>query len=69
MNCLPQFKGLYMDEIIELSPGIKVRLRDAGHILGSCIVEIWVEEDGKTLKLVFSGDLGNSNQPLVKIQL
>ena len=66
MNCLPQIKGLYMDEIIELAPEIKVRLRDAGHILGSCIVEIWVEENGKTIKLVFSGDLGNSNQPLVK---
>ena len=66
LQCLPQFRSLNMDEIIGLAPGIEVRLRDAGHILGSCIIEIWVEEAGEKTKLVFSGDLGNNDQPIVK---
>ncbi|MGI5921386.1 MAG: MBL fold metallo-hydrolase RNA specificity domain-containing protein [Syntrophomonadaceae bacterium] len=66
VECLSQFRSLNYDEIISLGEGIEVRLRDAGHILGSCIVELWVEEDGKKMKLVFSGDLGNTNQPIIK---
>ncbi|MBN2585176.1 MBL fold metallo-hydrolase [Patescibacteria group bacterium] len=43
-------------------PGIKVRLNDAGHILGAAIVEVWIQGQ----KLVFSGDLGNSPVPIMK---
>lgn len=48
------------DNIIEILPGLKVRYREAGHILGSAIIETWVSEpdSGKTVKVVFSGDLG-----------
>lgn len=46
------------DDKIEVAPGITVRFRDAGHILGSAIIEVWMEEDGKEVKVVFSGDLG-----------
>jgi len=49
-----------------LLPGIELRYRDAGHILGSAIVELWLQEGGKNKKLVFSGDLGNSCAPLMK---
>ncbi|NLB87952.1 MAG: MBL fold metallo-hydrolase, partial [Syntrophomonadaceae bacterium] len=66
LNSLKQFRSLNSDEIIEIAEGIEVRLRDAGHILGSNILEIWVEEKGEKIKLVFTGDLGNSNQPIVK---
>jgi metallo-beta-lactamase family protein len=66
VNCLSQFKSLNMDEIIGLAPGVEVRLRDAGHILGSCIIEVWVEEDNQKLKIVFSGDLGQNDQPIIK---
>ncbi|MGI6413707.1 MAG: MBL fold metallo-hydrolase RNA specificity domain-containing protein [Syntrophomonadaceae bacterium] len=66
LDCLPQFKSLNMDERITLAPGIDIRLRDAGHILGSCIVELWIQENNKQNKLVFTGDLGNSNQPIIK---
>lgn len=65
-NSLTQFRTLNTDEIIEITPGVEVRLRDAGHILGSNIVEVWVEENDEKVKLVFSGDLGNSNQPIVR---
>ena len=66
LDCLPQFRSLNTDEIININSNISIRLRTAGHILGARIVEVWVEEDGKKSKLVFSGDLGNVNQPLVK---
>ncbi len=37
-----------------------------GHLLGSSSIEIWVTEDGETRKLVFSGDIGNCNRPLIR---
>jgi metallo-beta-lactamase family protein len=54
------------DRIIEPEPGIKARLRNAGHILGSSILELWVEENGNSIKVVFSGDLGKKNQLIVE---
>jgi metallo-beta-lactamase family protein len=53
------------DKIFEIEPGIKARLRDAGHILGSCAVELWIEDSGVQTKVVFSGDLGRQDQPIV----
>ena len=49
-----------------LCDGVQVRFNDAGHLLGSSIVEIWATEDGVTKKLVFSGDLGNIDQPIIR---
>lgn len=66
LESLNRFQALNTDEIINVSPHVSIRLRIAGHILGASIIEVWVEENGKRSKLVFSGDLGNINQPLVK---
>jgi metallo-beta-lactamase family protein len=63
---LRYFVPAELDSIIELEPGIRVRLRNAGHVLGSCIVELWVKDEGKETKIVFSGDLGKENQLIVK---
>ena len=57
---------LERDQIIEVESGIKLRLRNAGHILGSNIVELWIEEDNESTKIVFSGDLGNKDQLIVR---
>jgi metallo-beta-lactamase family protein len=54
------------DQIIDIEPGVKARLRNSGHILGSCIVEMWVEDEGKSTKIVFSGDLGKHDQLIVQ---
>lgn len=54
------------EQKIELYPGVQVRFRDVGHLLGSASIEIWIKEDGIERKLVFSGDIGNINQPLIK---
>lgn len=49
----------------EILPGIELRLSDAGHILGSAIVELWIEDRGERTKLVFSGDLGYRHSPVM----
>jgi len=53
-------------EEIDLCPGVRIRFTDAGHLLGSSCVELWATEDGVTKKLVFSGDLGNVDQPVIR---
>ncbi len=65
-RALEQFYVLELDIVQQPAEGVELRFREAGHILGSCIVELWVEEDGKKTKIVFSGDLGRPAQPFVK---
>ena len=59
------FTCLSYGEERDINSNIRIRLRDAGHILGSSIFEVWVREDGVTKKMVFSGDLGNRPNPIV----
>ena len=64
-KCLEIFKPVEYDQIIDVADNIQVRYNDAGHMLGSSIIEIWVTENGKTEKIVFTGDLGNNDIPLL----
>ena len=66
MGVLKNFVACAYDRTITPAPGIRVRFRDAGHLLGSSSIEVWLTEDGKEEKIVFSGDIGNLNQPLIK---
>ncbi len=59
------FKPVQYDEIVEVTPEIHFRLNDAGHMLGSSIIELWVKEGDKETKTVFTGDLGNNDIPLL----
>lgn len=54
------------DKIIEISEGISIRFTDIGHLLGSSSIEVWLTEGDVTKKIVFSGDIGNKDQPLIK---
>lgn len=54
------------NKIVEISDGISIRFTDVGHLLGSASIEVWLTEDGVSKKIVFSGDIGNKNQPLIK---
>ena len=54
------------DKNVEISDGITIRFTDVGHLLGSASIEIWLTEGGVSKKIVFSGDIGNKNQPLIK---
>ncbi len=53
-------------QIIDIEPGMRARFRNAGHILGSSIIELWVEDEGVEVKIVFSGDIGKNRQLIVK---
>lgn len=59
------FESVPYDERREILPGIELRLSDAGHILGSAIVELWINDGHETRKLVFSGDLGFREAPVM----
>src|SRR3989338_1251736 len=63
---LSHIEGIDYDVILKVAPNIEVRFKDAGHILGSAILELWVMEKGRKVKIVFSGDLGNRGAPIVK---
>lgn len=62
---LELFKPVQYDQIVDVDENIQVRFNDAGHMLGSAIIEVWVTENGKTEKAVFTGDLGNNDIPLL----
>ncbi len=59
-------KPILYDQLVELNPEMKIVFNDAGHILGSAITELWVTEGDKTSKIVFSGDLGVENRPILR---
>jgi metallo-beta-lactamase family protein len=62
---MKQFRGLEYVKRREILPGIEVAFHDAGHILGSAIVELWIEDRGTRRKIVFSGDLGYAAAPVM----
>lgn len=53
-------------DTVQVDEGLRVRFTDAGHLLGSACIEVWVTEEGQTTKLIFSGDVGNDGQPLLR---
>jgi metallo-beta-lactamase family protein len=61
-----QLQGVKYRVPTEVTEGVRIRFRDAGHILGSCAVEVWVTENGEERKIVFSGDLGQYDTPILK---
>jgi metallo-beta-lactamase family protein len=62
---LEQIEGVAYDTDVQPDAAVRCRFRDAGHILGSAILEIWLTEAGRTRKIVFSGDLGQPGRPVV----
>lgn len=61
-----QLQGIDYETRFAPHPHVRLCLRDAGHVLGSAIVELWIREGQRQTKLVFSGDLGQPNRPLVR---
>ena len=59
------FRPVQYNEIVDIDENIKARFNDAGHMLGSSIIEVWITENGETKKIVFTGDLGNNDIPLL----
>ena len=65
VKCLEIFSPVKYDDIIQVDENIYVRFNDAGHMLGSSIIEVWAKENGKETKAVFTGDIGNNDIPLL----
>ncbi len=66
IECMKLFEKVRYEQLITLNKNIKIRFKDAGHILGSSILELWITENGKETKIVFSGDLGNKDIPIIR---
>ena len=63
---LNHFVPCVYGEMVQVDDALKIRFVDAGHLLGSSSIELWVTEKEKEVKLVFSGDIGQGNKPLIK---
>ena len=63
---MEQFVPCDYEETVEVCNGLRVRFVDAGHLLGSASIEMWLTEEGTERKLVFSGDIGSENRPMIK---
>ena len=60
------FVGVQYDHTIEVAPGIKVTYRDAGHIIGSAGILLEINENGRFIRLGFSGDIGRKESPVIR---
>jgi metallo-beta-lactamase family protein len=65
-NALTQFAPVYFGESFMLDEGLRLKLRDSGHILGSSFVDIKKSQNGQSRKILFSGDLGRSSRPILR---
>ena len=63
---LTHFVPFHYKDVLTLTDGLRIRFTDVGHLLGSASIEVWMEEEGVEKKIVFSGDIGNKNKPLIK---
>jgi len=64
-RCMESFEGLPYQHKHEIAKGVSIRFQDAGHIIGSASVEIWLTEGDVERKIVFSGDLGQYDKPIL----
>ena len=66
LGAIKLFRGVKYGERITVSAGVDIRFTDIGHLLGSAAVEVWMREGEHDRKIVFSGDVGNTDQPIIK---
>jgi len=65
-RAMTRFKEIEYGDQIDITKNIKARFRDAGHILGASIIEVFVDDHGVKKKLTFSGDIGQKDMPIVR---
>lgn len=66
LGIISNLVGCPYKQILTIADGIQIRFTDAGHLLGSASIEVWLKEGEVERKIIFSGDIGNKNQPLIK---
>jgi len=64
--CFPQFSSVKYKQPVEIGNGVEVTFCDAGHVLGSSIIRVKVSQDGQDRTVIFSGDIGRSDRPIVQ---
>ncbi|MBQ6514706.1 MAG: MBL fold metallo-hydrolase [Clostridia bacterium] len=64
-NAMKLFRPCEYHQIIPVDEGLSIRFNDAGHLMGSSSIECFLTEDGKQVTMVFSGDVGNTDQPII----
>jgi len=64
-GAIRRFRPVSYGERLRVGDGVEVRFTDVGHLLGSACIELWLTEGGETRKIVFSGDVGNTDQPII----
>ena len=64
-SAIARLRPVNYGEIVQVGEGVAVRYTDAGHLMGSASIEVWLNENDVMKKVVFSGDIGNFNQPLI----
>ena len=64
-GAIRQFRPVAYGEVLQVGEGVTVCFTDVGHLLGSACIELWLEEGENRKKIVFSGDVGNTNQPII----
>ena len=64
-EAIRRFRPVSYGETLQVGEGVSVRFTDVGHLLGSACIELWLTEGGESRKIVFSGDVGNINQPII----
>lgn len=65
-DSLKLLRSVSYGNVLKINNEIRVRFNDAGHILGSAIIEMWIVEKGEETKIVFTGDLGNNDVPILR---
>jgi len=63
--CFPQFSSVNYKQTVEIGPGVEATFCDAGHVLGSSIIRVKVSQNGKDTSVIFSGDIGRPDRPIV----
>lgn len=66
MEVIPYFTPIPLDTAFDVSPGVRARFVEAGHILGSAAIDLTLEEKGKITRLWFSGDIGRRDLPIIR---
>lgn len=66
LGAISCFRRCTYGEQVAVGEGVEIRFTDVGHLLGSACIEIWLTEGETEKKIVFSGDVGNTNQPIIR---
>jgi len=66
LGVMNHFVPCEYEQVVPVNPNLRIRFRDVGHLLGSASIEVWTREGDDEFKIIFSGDIGNTDRPIIK---